>query len=91
MKVRMATRAIKNGGDIDSGWQFMEDVGQASIEFHQDVKKKWSKMSGLARNQYRENMESEVGAWIILGEVLDSIGERSKKEKCDKIREGVIG
>ena len=91
MKIRMATRAIQNGGDIDSVWHFIEDAGQASIEFHQDVELKWSKMSGRDKNQYKENNEREVEAWMILGEALESMGERSKREECDKIRKEVIG
>jgi pyrimidine deaminase RibD-like protein len=91
MKIRMATRAIQNGGDIDSVWHFIKEVGQASMEFHQDVEKKFSEMSGREKNQYREEGEREVEAWIILGELFESIGEKSKSKICTKMREGVFG
>lgn len=61
------------------------------MEFHQDVEKKFAEMSGQVKKQYREEGEREVGAWIILGEVLESIGEKSKSKTCAKYREGVFG
>jgi len=91
MAIRLATRAIQNGGNIDLVWQSIEDAGQASIQFHQEAELKFPKMGGRDKKQYKEDQEREVEAWFILGEVLESIGEKEKKRKCDDIKNVVLG
>lgn len=85
MKIRMVTRAIQNGGGIDSIWQFIEEMGQQSIKLHHEVELNWSKMSRRDQSQQREKAEKEGEAWFILVEVLDSSGEKAKSKECNKI------
>jgi hypothetical protein len=89
MKIRMATRAIQSGGDLESIWPFIDNVGQESTKYQQEVEQKWSEMSRRNQSAFRTKSEREAEAWIILGEALVSIGEGAKLKELEKFKDKI--
>ncbi|TFH01701.1 MAG: hypothetical protein E4H14_18345 [Candidatus Thorarchaeota archaeon] len=90
LKIRMITRAIQNGGDLNTIWKFIKEMGKQSIKLHQQIESNWAKMKKHEQSQQRKRTEKEQEEWFILDEVLDDSGEKAKSRECDEMRKEIF-